>query len=128
MLKYSRQRELIEQTVKANSSHPTAGDIYDSLHPFYPNLSLGTVYRNLTLLSDKKIIRKLHMPDGSDRFDGSTRDHAHVVCDHCGSIKDIDISFGPDLADMVLMKTGFIVKGYQVLITGYCEACADGAS
>jgi len=125
MLKYSRQRELIERTVKGSGSHLSASEIYDALHPVNPALSLGTVYRNLTLLSNKKVIRKLHMPDGSDRFDGSTHEHAHVVCDICGKVEDVTVSFGPELADMVLTETGFVMAGSQILITGSCESCRE---
>ena len=125
MLKYSRQRELIERAVKTSGSHPSAGEVYDSLHSQYPNLSLGTVYRNLTLLSNKSKIRKLHMPDGSDRFDGSTHDHAHALCENCGNVIDISVSFGPGLADMVLEETGFIMTGSQILIIGFCNSCKN---
>jgi len=126
MLKYSKQREIIERTVKSFGSHPSAGEVYEYLHPLYPNLSLGTVYRNLTLLSETGAIQKLHMPDGSDRFDGQTRDHAHVVCERCGLVRDIDTPPQIGLADLVSEKTGFVMTGSQLLITGICEACRNG--
>jgi len=127
MLKYSKQREIIEKTVKSSVSHPTAGEVYDYLHPSYPNLSLGTVYRNLTLLSETGVIRKLHMPDGSDRFDGMTDDHAHLVCIRCGAVQDIGVSMEPGLADFVFEKAGFVMAGSQLLITGICETCRGKA-
>jgi len=123
VLKYSKQREIIENTVKSCVSHPSAGQVYDYLHPMYPNLSLGTVYRNLTLLSETGAIRKLHMPDGSDRFDGADGEHAHAVCTRCGMIKDIDASLEPGFADSVFEKAGFVMTGSQLLITGICGTC-----
>jgi Fur family peroxide stress response transcriptional regulator len=123
-MKYSKQRELIERAVIDGGSHPSAGEVYDALHPRYPSLSLGTVYRNLTLLSNNGVIRKLHMPDGSDRFDGSVRDHAHAICTRCGKVKDVEAAFGPGLAETVLTETGFVMTGSQILITGLCESCA----
>ena len=123
-MKYSKQREIIEKTVKSNHGHPSASEVYDYLRPLYPNLSLGTVYRNLTLLSETGAVRKLHMPDGSDRFDGETADHAHTVCCRCGKVMDIDIQTAPHLAELVSEKTGFIMTGSQTLITGLCKQCA----
>ena len=125
MLKYSKQREIIEKTVKSSVSHPSAGQVYDYLHPEYPNLSLGTVYRNLTLLSETGAIRKLHMPDGSDRFDGATDEHAHAVCICCGIIKDIETTLDPGFAELVLKETNFVMTGSQLLITGICETCRE---
>ena len=125
MLKYSKQREIIEKTVKSYVPHPSAGEVYDYLHPLYPNLSLGTVYRNLTLLSEKGVIRKLHMPDGSDRFDGVTADHAHVVCGRCGKVMDIETPPASGLEDLVLEKTGYVMTGTQLLITGICQTCRE---
>jgi len=128
MMKYSKQREIIEKTVKANGKHLSAGEVYDYLRPHYPNLSLGTVYRNLTLLSNNGVIRKLNMPDGSDRFDGLTYDHAHAVCEICGKVMDIDAPLCPGLADSVQAETGFVMTGGQLLITGFCESCAEKGS
>ncbi|MDR1560633.1 MAG: transcriptional repressor [Clostridiales bacterium] len=120
MLKYSKQRELIEQAVVSGRAHPSASEVYNSLRPLCPNLSLGTVYRNLTLLSEKGVIQKLHMPDGSDRFDGSTHNHAHALCVSCGKVQDVGALFEPELAE-----TGFVMTGSQLVITGFCESCAE---
>ena len=128
MLKYSKQREIIEKAVKSSAGHPSAGDVYDNLHPLYPNLSLGTVYRNLTLLSETGALRKLRMPDGSDRFDGLTAEHAHAVCMRCSGIQDIDAPIAPGLADSVLEKNGFVMIDAQLLITGICKNCAEQES
>jgi len=65
------------------------------------------------------------MPDGSDRFDGSLNEHAHVVCTHCGTVKDIDVSLEPDFADMVFEQTGYIMISSQLLIIGICESCIE---
>ncbi|MDR2649630.1 MAG: transcriptional repressor [Clostridiales bacterium] len=125
MLKYSKQREIIELAVISSKTHPSAIEVYNLLHPLYPNLSLGTVYRNLTLLTGKGVIRKLHMPDGSDHFDGSTHDHSHALCLRCGKIEDISASFGSEFANMVQKETGFAMTGSQLIITGFCESCLE---
>ena len=69
-MKYSRQREIILNTVMENPVHPTADMVYSILREENPNISLGTVYRNLNYLAAEGIIRKITMPEGCDRFDG----------------------------------------------------------
>ena len=63
-LKYSRQRESIKEYLRHTTEHPTADTVYGNIRKLYPNISLGTVYRNLSLLVDLGEIRKL---SGVDR-------------------------------------------------------------
>ena len=74
-LKYSRQRESIKEFLMTRTDHPTADTVYENLRLIYPNISLGTVYRNLSLLADIGEIRKLPSTSGADRFDGRTEPH-----------------------------------------------------
>ncbi len=79
--KYSRQRELIYKTVIENKVHPTAEFVYNYLKKDNPQLSLGTVYRNLQQLSDNGEINRLSIPNQPDRFDGVIEEHYHAVCE-----------------------------------------------
>lgn len=111
--KYSRQRELIINTIQKDKNHPTADMIYSSLKTFNPNLSLGTVYRNLNKLAENGVINKISTPNGSDRFDGFIEKHNHMICVNCNEVYDIpadaidientDISskFGAEVKDIV---------------------------
>ena len=58
-LKYSRQRESIKEFLTGRTDHPTADFVYENMKQIYPNISLGTVYRNLSLLADLGEIQKL---------------------------------------------------------------------
>ena len=78
-LKRSRQREMIKSFLMGRKDHPTADVIYSNLKQQDPNLSLGTVYRNLTLLSDMGEILRLRVGDGVDHFDADTSEHYHFV-------------------------------------------------
>ena len=78
-MKFSRQREIILRHVKNFPVHPTADQVYTALKKENPNLSLGTVYRNLNQLSDAGMLKKIHIADGSDRFDGRTDPHFHMI-------------------------------------------------
>ena len=79
MLKYSRQREAIKDFLMTRKDHPTADVVYSNVRTEFPNISLGTVYRNLTLLADLGEIARLRVGDGVDHFDADTSPHYHFV-------------------------------------------------
>ena len=90
-LKYSRQRESIKEFLRTRTDHPTADVVYENMKLIYPNISLGTVYRNLTLLADIGEIQRLRVGDGVDHFDADTSLHYHFVCTKCGCVEDLDM-------------------------------------
>ena len=89
-LKYSRAREAILSFLKTRKDHPTADVIYENVRQQYPKVSLGTIYRNLSLLADTGQIAKLTFGDGREHFDWDARPHNHFVCRSCGAVLDID--------------------------------------
>ena len=97
-LKYSRQRESIKEFLMTRTDHPTADTVYENMKIIYPNISLGTVYRNLSLLSDIGEIQKLESFGGADRFDGRTDPHCHFICTGCGCVQDLEME---DLQDII---------------------------
>ena len=119
--RYSRQRELIYQALLHTREHPTAEMVYQILKPDNPNLSLGTVYRNLSLLaSEGRIIR---MPFPVERYDADTSPHAHFFCQRCGRVSDLPLPYDPQL-DRAAARCGHQVAGHSVLFTGVCAQCA----
>ncbi|MEL7609703.1 MAG: transcriptional repressor [Bacillota bacterium] len=121
---YSKQRESILQAVLASGLHPTADDVYVSLKPRDPNLSLGTVYRNLNYLESIGKIKKISLADHPDRFDGSLHEHQHMMCSGCGKVVDVDARF-PGGAPHIQPPKGWIPEGYSLLFYGKCACCAD---
>ena len=89
-IRYSKQRELILLNLQSRSDHPTAEMIYQDLKSQHPNLSLGTVYRNLNQLCENHQILKLDIGGPMVRYDGNIQPHIHFICDQCGKIYDIE--------------------------------------
>lgn len=87
-LKYSRQREAIKDYLSSVTTHPTADTVYMHIKEEFPNISLGTVYRNLNLLADIGEAIKITTPDGGDRFDARTNPHYHFYCKCCKRMID----------------------------------------
>lgn len=123
-LKYSRQRESIKEFLMGRTDHPTADVVYENMKLIYPNISLGTVYRNLSLLADIGEIKKLCSFGGADRFDFRTDHHSHFICSECGRVMDINA----ENVDKLLEETasGFDngqVYSYSARFFGICEDC-----
>lgn len=122
-LKYSKQREAIKQYLEHSLEHPTADMVYFHVRNEFPSISLGTVYRNLNLLTDLGSAIKITMPDGSDRFDGRVHPHNHFLCRDCGCV--IDIQLTPSISSEDLSSVGFdgVVESSSTMFFGKCNSC-----
>lgn len=119
---YSRKREAILQTLRATKTHPTAEWVYQQLKTAFPDLSMGTVYRNLSLFKQEGTIASVGIVNGQERFDADVSPHTHFVCLGCGAVQDS----GPLPAQeeaRVAQEYGVTVLTEQVLFYGYCSAC-----
>ncbi len=124
MKNYSRQREAILSVLSNTKSHPTADWIYKETRKIIPNISLGTVYRNLGELSRAGVILSIDVGDGKEHFDYDTSPHLHLTCKECGSI--IDGKIGDDNPVASLGKDyGFSVETPVFVVYGYCKNCKN---
>lgn len=126
--KRSRQRERILDTLRRTKSHPTAAWIYDELKRDFPDLSLGTVYRNLNILHDQGLVRVLQSGSTFDRFDADTSVHYHFVCQGCGKVEDIDFPLPHDIDTKASIVLGRVVTGHRLDFFGICNSCTAAAS
>lgn len=122
-MKFSKQREMILNQVRNFPIHPTADQVYTALKAENPNLSLGTVYRNLNLLSEMGELLKIRIADGSDRFDGRTDCHYHMFCDKCSRVFDVELSELDGLIDTVSQKYGHRLTMVTLNLNGVCCEC-----
>ena len=119
--RYSRQRELIYEAMMGTTEHPTAEMIYQWLKPENPNLSLGTVYRNLNLMADEGRITRMAFP--VERYDANTKSHPHFQCDRCGGVYDMDLPYRADLDEEALAHSEHQVTRHDLLFHGICAQC-----
>ena len=117
------QRSLVLDSVNRLKSHATADEVYAEVAATHPNISKATVYRNLNLLSEMGMIRKLEIPGGADRFDHICKEHCHVKCEKCGRVFDIEIPYIDGLDNRVENRNGFELTGYDILFRGICPGC-----
>ena len=127
-LKYSRQREEIKAFLMTRKDHPTADTVYMNVRKEYPNISLGTVYRNLTLLADIGEIARLRLGDGVDHFDADTSPHNHFVCTECGSVIDLEMDSIDSIMDAAGQHFDGQIRGYVTYFHGLCGDCCKKAA
>lgn len=122
-LKYSRQREAIKDYLTSTDKHPTADTVYMNVREDFPNISLGTVYRNLNLLAELGDAIKISTGIGGDRFDGQVKPHYHFCCTHCGSVLDLHME-EIDLVNESARKVfDGIIDNHSTIFYGTCKSC-----
>ena len=121
------QRSLVLEAVNKLKCHATADEIYQEVTREHPNISKGTVYRNLNQLSDSGEIRKIKTPGGADRFDHRCHDHYHVKCLRCGRVFDVDMEYITGLEGKIRDAHGFEFSGHDLMFRGICPECQKQA-
>ncbi|MEG0961418.1 MAG: transcriptional repressor [Lachnospiraceae bacterium] len=123
MIKYSRQRERIKDFLADRYDHPTAETVYMSVKKDFPNISLGTVYRNLSLLEELGEIQKISTGIGPDRFDGNAAPHYHFFCTECGAVLDLKMESMEHIDQLAESQFDGEVQGHVAYFFGKCANC-----
>ena len=118
--RHSRKREAIRDALLRAEDHPSAEELYARLKPLYPELSLGTVYRNLALFLETGEAACVATVAGQERFDGRTHPHAHFICRACGAVLDVDMQLPEEL---LRGKLPGRVREYALTFYGVCDHC-----
>ena len=124
--KQSKQRERIYAILNKTGEHPNAIWIYDQLKSEFPDLSMGTVYRNLNILIEQGLIHKIDFGSTFDRYDANTEPHYHFICERCGSITDLPMPIDNELNEKLERKTGFKARKHRIEFYGLCDECSAG--
>ena len=122
-MNYSRQRESIKEYLMSTKEHPTAEVVYQHVREDYPKISLGTVYRNLTLLVELGEVKKISTGDGTDHFDADTSAHSHYYCRCCHKVMDLEVT--PSVEQILSASSAGLgtVETASLLFTGVCKDC-----
>lgn len=124
-VRYSKKREAILNAIRGTSCHPSAEWVYQQLKPRHPDLSLGTVYRNLAFFQEHGLVQSVGVVQGQERFDAIVTPHSHFVCSCCGSVLDLpDVCPGTGLEQAVSSQYGFAVKRCELTFYGLCLSCS----
>ena len=125
-LKYSRQRESIKHYLMTTKEHPTADTVYMHVKKEFPNISLGTVYRNIARFKEDGLIISVGVVEGQERLDGTTAPHAHFICSKCGCVLDVeDVEQDAQLDFDVSKRIRCQIDSHDLVFHGICEECLN---
>jgi Fur family peroxide stress response transcriptional regulator len=123
MPRNTKQLEVIWDAIKDDTSHPTADQVYDKVRGRLPNISLGTVYRNLQkLVADEKL--QVLMLGRSQHFDPLVKRHQHFICEKCGQVFDVLVDTEDEIKPARLPHAGFKITSHQLAFYGACKHCS----
>ncbi|MGN0537414.1 MAG: transcriptional repressor [Acutalibacteraceae bacterium] len=126
---FSKKREAIYQTIVSTPTHPSAEWVYNQLKTEYPELSVGTVYRNISVFKDMGLVKTVGVVNGQERFDAHVAPHPHLICRACGGVTDLSINIptmSQKLYNVLNMEYGIKVDDYALTLYGLCRnCCAD---
>jgi len=124
-LRMTPQRQVILQELRKLRTHPSADEIYAIVRKRLPRISLGTVYRNLEILSELGEIQKIESGGALKRFDGNPENHYHIRCTCCGKVVDAPYAVMPHMEEKIDGATGFVVFGHRLEFLGLCPECRE---
>ncbi len=119
----TRQKKLILEILRSTNIHPTADWVYEQARKVIPDISLGTIYRNLGNLKATGEIMELNYGSTFSRYDGNPDNHYHFVCKNCGRVFDIDLPVLTNLEKEVERRMGTQVTGHRMEFYGLCRGC-----
>jgi Fe2+ or Zn2+ uptake regulation protein len=119
------QRQVILEELMSVTSHPSANDLYEMVKSRIPNVSFGTVYRNLKLLEGLGLLQELNYGKSFSRYDGNPDNHYHILCEKCGRMDDIPVDIKNMLDRETSEATGYNVKAHRIEFYGLCPACRE---
>ena len=124
--KHSKKRDAILECICGTKTHPSAEWVYQQLKPQIPDLSLGTVYRNISIFKQDGIIQSIGTVQGLERYDGNTDPHTHFICTSCGKVIDLDHVVMPQQTLVQAeAAAGGSISSYQLQFFGSCSDCKN---
>lgn len=117
------QKKALLSLLRSTREHPTAAWLRDQLTPYFPSLSLGTVYRNLSVLAEEGLVKIVYTGQDADRFDADTSVHYHVNCTQCGRVDDIDLETMAGINEHAAQLSGYNIETHSIIFEGICPNC-----
>lgn len=125
--KVTPQRLAVYSALAKTTAHPNAEMIYRELKPYYPTMSLATVYKTLGIFCNVGIAQALNVGEEAFRFDANVTAHPHVRCTVCGCVDDVGELHLPGADEQIAQNTGYSISGHQYYFFGVCPICQSKA-
>ncbi len=120
------QRQIILDVIDRSREHLTADDITARAQRLDRTINPSTVYRTLTLLKGRGLIKSRYYGQDSHRevFEPTPNtEHYHFTCSHCGRVVEFESKYVPALRAQLQNDYGVEVRTACLCLTGLCEKC-----
>ncbi len=117
------QRQLVMKAIRALSNHPTVEEVYKVIVKEYPDISKGTVYRNMKSMVNEGFLSRVSSPSGADRFEETLSKHYHLNCRRCGALVNVSIDYQSRLDFLAANMTNYKVDSHDIVFHGLCPSC-----
>ncbi len=124
VIRQSKKRDAMLSLLRGTKSHPSADWLYHQMRRSFPDISLGTVYRNLGQLTQIGLVKSVGVVDGQERFDADMSPHSHFVCRCCGAVLDLPPCVAEEEVAAQCTRQGLRAESSELLVYGVCSACA----
>lgn len=121
--KVTPQRLAVYNVLASTKSHPSAEMIFNQLQPYYPTMSLATVYKTIEILKEIGLVQALNVGEDSFRYDANTSNHPHIRCMRCGCVDDLENIDSSNFVNKVASSTKYQITGQQFYFFGICPNC-----
>ena len=118
----SKPREIILEELQKLNTHPRGDELYGLVRQRWPQISMGTVYRNLNFLRRQGMVDEIFCGD-FNRYDGNTSRHPHFLCRRCKQLRDVEASGLPAKIEIVGLEDSSQVEGHYIVFYGLCNCC-----
>ena len=124
IVRRSKKRDAMLDLMRSTRSHPSADWIYQNMREQFPDVSLGTVYRNLNQLREEGVVKSVGVVNGQERFDAFTHAHSHFVCNQCSAVIDLPNCVSEEVISPLAKEYGFVEQSSELHVYGLCADCA----
>ncbi len=121
----TKQRKLVLELMMESLQHRTADEVYELARAKNPRISRGTVYRNLNLLVEERLLKRLTLDSGAHFFDPVRRNHYHFYCRKCKKVTNAPLMYLSQMDELAPELSGYKIEGHSLLITGLCPNCSE---
>lgn len=126
IVRHSKKRDAMLELMRGTKCHPTADWVYQGMKEIFPDISLGTVYRNLNQLCEERLVMRVGVVDGHERFDADVSPHAHFFCECCGAVLDLpDNAPTQNYLASLSKQYGFVAESHEFKVHGRCNDCVE---
>lgn len=121
----TKQRRAVLQVIRESDEHLTANEVFEDARRILPSISFATVYNSLRYLKNEGLIGEVQFGSDAKRYDRKLTRHDHAICNNCGKLVDLELSFPDRLLKEAAERSKFEAESIEFTLRGLCPECSE---